>query len=1121
MQCPRCRAENRAGHRFCGQCGVSLRNTCPSCGFLHESSERFCGNCGKPLSFLSTIAEPGFDSPQSYTPKHLAEKILTSKTALEGERKQVTVLFADMKASMELLADRDPEEAQRILDPVLERMMEAVHRYEGTVNQVMGDGIMCLFGAPVSHEDHALRACYAALRMRETVWTWSTQAALSGKVRLRIGVNSGEVVVRSIGSDLRMDYTAVGLTTHLAARMEQMAVPDTILLAAGTHRLAMDHIVVRPLGRRPVKGLDTSQDVYELVGAATTQSRLRAASARGLSPFVGRERELAQLEDTAAQVVDRGHGQVLAIVGEPGIGKSRLIWEMLRRERLSTWQVVETGCYSYTRTTTDHLVTSLLKAFFRIDAGDTQDRIRERVAAALEQLGAIPLPWRSAMLWLLEVVDDDPDWKRMTNVERRAISLVAIRGILFAATRCQPLLLVLEDLHWIDPASQIALDALVASLPAERALLVVSYRPEYTDPWSTRSYHKHMRLTPLPDGDAEHLLSNLLGSAPSLEPLKRRLIERTQGNPFFLEESARTLSHPGGPTVDGHFQATASTPLDIPPTIHAVLASRIDRLSHDAKHVLQAASGIGTHVPVDVLAAVTDIDDQQLRGALTELQAVELLYEQQIYPEIIYTFHHALTQEVAYESLLHGRRRSLHGRIAQAMEKIYSDRLQDHIEELAQHGVRGEIWERAVPWLRLAGIKAFARSAHRTAIEYFEQAIHAILHLPKTHEYLTLAIDLRFDLRNSLFAVGDHGRVPTYIEEAQSIASGLGDTRRHAWASCYLMMHRLVVGEPRRTIEHGQSALAAGLELGERALAVVANLGIGQAQHALGFYGEAIRSLEASLASLDEGSISQRFEMNSPPAIHCYTWLAWCHAERGEFPVGLVRGQAGLSLANRVQDPWGRASAYYGLGLVHMRRGSFADALLCLSAGLEICNEFGMRTWFPALASALGYTYSLAGENEKAFPWLERAIAEAEQQNVLFRHSLRVGWLGEAHLRAGRHEAAAAMARRALDLARGREEHGHEAYALWLLARTSEDRLEAETLYHEALGRARELGLRPLEAHCYFGIGEMHRRFGSSESARAAFKDAAQVMMTLDMTTWLAEVNSALAELSSTLPSRP
>ncbi len=344
MKCPRCQAENPAGTRFCGQRAAPLASVCPSCGASNPPENKFCGHCAAPLD---KPAQPRFATPESYTPKHLAEKILTSRTALEGERKQVTVLFADLKGSMELLADRDPEEARRILDPVLEHMMEAVHRYEGTVNQVMGDGIMALFGAPLAHEDHAVRACYAALRMQESVKRYAEEIHRTAGVPLhiRVGVNSGEVVVRSIGSDFHMDYTAVGQTTHLAARLEQMAMPGSILISPETLNLAEGYVAVKPLGKRPIKGLEAPLEVFEVVGAGTVRSRLQAATARGLTRFIGRDPELEQLRQ-ALERAGTGHGQVVAVVGEPGVGKSRLFWEFTHSHRTQGWLILESGSVS-------------------------------------------------------------------------------------------------------------------------------------------------------------------------------------------------------------------------------------------------------------------------------------------------------------------------------------------------------------------------------------------------------------------------------------------------------------------------------------------------------------------------------------------------------------------------------------------------------------------------------------------------------------------------------------------------------------------------------------------------------------------------------------------------------
>jgi class 3 adenylate cyclase len=437
MECPRCHAQNREGRRFCAQCAAPLAVPCQSCGFANEPGEKFCGGCAAPLRSPSLPPEARFTSPQAYTPKHLAEKILTSKSALEGERKQVTVLLADLKGSMELLADRDPEEARKLLDPVLERMIEGVHRYEGTVNQVMGDGIMALFGAPLAHEDHAVRACYAALRMQESVQRYAEEIHRTEGVpiQIRVGLNSGEVVVRSIGSDLHMDYTAVGQTTHVAGRMEQMAMPGTILVAAETLRLAEDYVQVRALGPRTVKGLEAPVEVSELVGASMVRSRLRVAAVRGLTRFVGRDAELDQLRQ-ALERARAGHGQVVAVIGEAGVGKSRLYWEFTHSHRTQGWLIVESGSVSYGKASAYLPVADLLKAYFQIEAHDGARKIREKVTGKVLALDRTLEPSLSALLWLLDVPAEDARWERLEPSQRRQHTLDAVKRLLLRESQC-------------------------------------------------------------------------------------------------------------------------------------------------------------------------------------------------------------------------------------------------------------------------------------------------------------------------------------------------------------------------------------------------------------------------------------------------------------------------------------------------------------------------------------------------------------------------------------------------------------------------------------------------------------------------------------------------------------
>jgi class 3 adenylate cyclase len=601
MTCPRCQHENETGAKFCEECALPLARTCGNCGRQLSPAAKFCPECAHPAgSAPPAPTAPRFASPESYTPRHLAERILTSRAAVEGERKQVTVLFADLKGSMELLADRDPEEARRFLDPVIEHMMEAVHRYEGTVNQVMGDGIMALFGAPLACEDHAVRASYAALRMQDSVKRYAEGVRRTEgiPIQIRVGLNSGEVVVRSIGSDLRMDYTAVGQTTHLAARMEQMAMPGSILIPADTLTLAEGYVQVKPLGPLSIKGLETPLEVFEVTGAGTARSRMEAAAARGLTRFVGREAELQAL-DQALQKARAGHGQVVALVGEPGVGKSRLFREFIHSHRTHGWLVLEAGAASYSRGTVYLPVIDLLKAYFRIEPRDEPRQIREKVTGKVLSLDRALEPGLPPFLGLLDAPVEDPQWRGLDPPTRRQRTLEALKRLLLRESQVQPLGLALEDLHWIDSETQGLLDSLVESLPTARLLLLVNYRPEYQHGWGGKSYYAQLRVDPLPPERCEDLLEGLLGPDVSLRPLKQHLIVQTQGNPFFLEESIRALVETQ--TLVGERGAYRLVkPLEgvkVPATVQAILAARIDRLQPADKRLLQAAAVIGQEVP--------------------------------------------------------------------------------------------------------------------------------------------------------------------------------------------------------------------------------------------------------------------------------------------------------------------------------------------------------------------------------------------------------------------------------------------------------------------------------------------------------------------------------------------
>jgi class 3 adenylate cyclase/tetratricopeptide (TPR) repeat protein len=843
----------------------------------------------------SPPASPQEHEPLSYTPAYLAEKILTSRAALEGERKQVTVLFADLKGSLELLADRDPEEARQLLDPVLERLMAAVHRYEGTVNNIMGDGIMALFGAPIAHEDHAVRACYAALAMQEAIRRYSEEVrrAHGVEVHIRVGLNSGEVVVRAIGNDLHMDYSAIGQTTHLAARMEQLAAPGSIRLTAETLRLAEGFVQVNALGPVPVKGLTAPVEVFALAGATGVRRRLQATAARGLSPFVGRQTEVDVFRQALARA-GAGHGQVVAVIGEPGVGKSRLVYECIHAHRTQAWRVLESASVAYGKATPYFPLIDLLKRYCHLEARDDPSTIQAKVTGHVLTFDATQQDAIPPLLFLLEALPEDSPFLKLDPPQRRQRTLDTLKRILLRESQVQPLLLVFEDLHWIDAETQAFLDRLVESLPTAHILLLVNYRPEYQHGWGRKTSYTPLRLDPLPAARADELLQALLGDDPSLAPLKHLLIARTEGNPFFLEENVRMLVETGILVGEhGVYRlATALPAVQVPATVHAVLAARIDRLPPEEKRLLQTAAVIGMEVPLPLLHAIAKLPEAALHRSLAHLQAAEFLYETRLFPEHAYTFKHALTQQVAYETLLQERRRVLHARLVEALEALAPERMAEQVERLAHHALRDEVWDKAVRYCRQAGEKAVTRSAYREAVAAFEQALGALQHLPESHARCERAIDLRLALDFALWRLGDWVRVLASLRGAEALAKRLGDQRRLAQVSSEMADGFRILGDYERALMAGQRACTLAIALEDEALQIEANTQMGLIYYHRGDYGRAIEALRQTVTALARHSPRKRDDR--PDAwVWPWSWLLVCLSQVGAFAEGACSQRRG------------------------------------------------------------------------------------------------------------------------------------------------------------------------------------------------------------------------------------
>jgi class 3 adenylate cyclase/tetratricopeptide (TPR) repeat protein len=1112
MQCPACRHENPAQAKFCLECGTRLVVDCPSCGTELPGSAKFCLECGQRVTPLAAASPSTAVSPEAYTPKHLAERILTTKTALEGERKQVTVLFADLKGSMELLADRDPEEARKILDPVLTHMMDAVHRYEGTVNQVMGDGIMALFGAPIAHEDHALRACYAALRMHESVNRYADEArrAHGVTVQIRVGINSGEVVVRAIGNDLRMDYTAVGETTHLAARMEQLAHPGTVLIAPATFDLVEGRIAVKPLGPVPVKGRSDPVEVFEISGMGPARSRLQAAARHGLTRFVGRDAETEVLRRSLDQAAS-GHGQVVAIVGEAGVGKSRLHWEFTRSHHADGWLVLRSRSVAYARGTPYLHVIEFLEAYLGIEERDDPRRVRERVADKLLTLDRTLEPLLTPLLALFDMPVPDAAWDALDPPQRRQRILDAVKRLLLRESQVQSLLLTVADLQWIDSESQALLDALVESLPTARVLLVVDYRPEYQHTWASKTYYIQLRIDPLPAESAEELLSALLGHDENLEALKRVLIERTEGNPLFLEETVQTLVETGVLVGDPAAYRITNAPelQQIPATVQAVLAARIDRLPPEDKRLLQAASVIGKDVPFTLLRAISDMPEEDLRRALTGLQAAEFLYETSVFPDLAYTFKHALTHEVAYGSVLQDRRRALHGRIVEALETLYPDRLAEQVERLAHHAFRGELWDKAVTYLRQAGAKALAHSAYREAASRFEQALAALQPLPETREKIECAIDLRLDLRQSLFPLNELTRVWRYLEEAEALARTLDDPRRIGWVSMYMSGHHWHTGGHVREVRR----FALGVEgiaerLGDVPLRTAVQYYLAGASYLSGDYRATEHVCRTFVQWLDDQLTRERFGLAAFPAVVARAYLARALAERGLFDEADAHGREASRLAEALDHPFSILLGWFDLAYVKCLRGELTEAVPLLERAVALCRKWNITSHTPVVLAALGHAYAPSGRSAEAVSCLQQALATYESIGVGVYHSLSVEHLGEAYLLADQVDNARACAERALRLTRDRGERGYEAWTLRLLGDVASHRahpdVEAATAhYGAAMTLASELEMRPLVAHCHAGFGRLYQRTGNLGLVEEYLTAARAMYLEMGMAYWL------------------
>jgi tetratricopeptide (TPR) repeat protein len=768
-------------------------------------------------------------------------------------------------------------------------------------------------------------------------------------------------------------------------------------------------------------------------------------------------------------------------------------------------------------------VIELLRAYFGIDGRDDLRRIREKVTGKLLALDRALEPALPGFLWLLDVPVEDPLWQRLDPPERRRRALDGVKRLLLRESHAQPVIVLFEDLHWIDAETQALLDALVESLPTARILLLVNYRPEYQHRWTGKSFYRQLRIDPLPPESADDLLTALLGSDAALTPLRRLLIERTQGNPFFLEESVRALLETGILAGErGAYRLSAPSQgldktLQIPATARAILAARIDRLSPEDKRLLQGAAIIGKDVPFAVLQAIADEPEEVVRRGLSTLQDAEFLYETRLFPDLEYTFRHALTHEVAYDGVLHDRRRALHARIVDTIETLYPDRLAEHVDRLAHHAFRGEVWDKAARYLHQAGTKAAGRLGYREAIACFEQALVALTHLPADPERTGQAIDLRFDIRNALVPLGTLTETALHLHEAETLAEALGDRRRLARLAVYMTSYCWGQSEHDQAIAWGERAVALARELGDPVLEGTAPFYLGRVHHALGDYGTAIPLLERSVALLEHPAAGRGRVSYSLPSVLTRMILTWSLAERGAFAEAVACGEEAVRLAAAADHVESQLAALGGLGAALSRKGDLDRAIATLERAVALGEAIQVPLLFPFFSMFLGTAYDLAGRPTDAISVLEKAWERTAAMPFKAIQALIAAHLGEAYIPAGRMDDAMTFATHALELSRHHKERGYEAWSLRALGKVALARgfpaaVQAEHAFREAMALAGELGMRPLEAHCHLGLGMLYRRTGDVTRAKEQLTLALGLFDEMTMELWVAR---ATAERSS------
>ncbi len=1007
------------------------------------------------------------------------------------ERKIATVLFCDICESTRLIAGLDAEAAAERLSPIVHVMKEAVRLYGGTVNKIQGDGIMAIFGAPLALEDHAVRACYAAVAARDAVTEQSTLG-----MQVRTGINSGEIVVRGVKNDFTEDYDALGEAVHVASRMESLADPGTIRLAQTTRDLASGFVDVRPYGPTLIRGLVEPIETFELLAVKGSWTRWDVRSAEPLTPMVGRQAELAALQ-RAADSAEAGIGRVVGIAGYPGIGKSRLAYEYSRIAEQRGWVVWQSGASPVIQHAPYLMFTRLLRVLCHVPDDAKPAEVRESIVRWLSEVDRGLLDYLPAFEFLLNLEPSDPEWLDMNGEARRQQAIQAISTLVFAKSERVPLVLLLEDLHWSDQESLRLIDAIVDIVPAASVLLVATYRTEFRPAWEDRSYFTLLRLSPLGKTNADQMLESLLGSDDSTRELLALLADRTEGRPLFIEEIIRSLIESGAVAGEpGQYRRMQDiSEIQIPESVQAVIAARVDRLDPDQKRILQCAAAVGRRISVELLRDLGGWSDEEYHELLRSLQAAELIFQRTVFPRPELAFKHSLTMEVAYASLPMAGRKQLHARLFELIEQGDYYRQEDRVDRLAYHALSAELWEEAARYLEMAAARAFATSAHEDAARLLEQAMAAQRHLEETFEAARWAIDIRLKLRAAYGALAQLKHTKHQLAEARELALHIGDRPRLARVLTHETVHEYLHGDIRQAIEIGEEALALAEDCGERDQMLLANLFLGIACRFRGDYRRSSATLKRMLHEFADDPTNRHGAAGTTSVLYLAN-LAQSEASMGNFEIGRRFALEACEIAETVDRPFDLAIAHRVVGHGLMMRGAWSEALPHLRRGLQAARSARITIFIPYNACFLGYVYAQLGRLEDASDLLEEAEAELRDKQFASYLAFPSVYMTEIYRKMGHLETALGLARRALDFTRAGGYQGAEAVALRSMAEVLLDHdppilQPSRGFLEQSVDLSEELGLRPHRVRAQRVLARALRLAGDGARADALLATAA------------------------------